>query len=149
MKKHRKTGSAPQSLERPRVALVEDDPDFRAIVRGWLRARYDTISFESAEEWLDGDEEALAPDLLITDVKMPGLNGFKLCETVRAHPAYADLPILFLTGVDSDEGFLLGQEAGASAYLTKPVERAVLLAKIEELLRVKGMFGGESRALRL
>ncbi len=126
----------PQNLARPRVAIVEDDPDFRALVRGWLNARYDTISFESAEDWLDGDEDALAPDLLISDVKMPGINGFKLVETVKAHPTYARLPILFLTGVDSDEGFLLGQEAGASAYLTKPVEREVLLAKIEELLEI-------------
>lgn len=122
-------------LERPCIALVDDDEDFRGIVRGWLRARYDTMSFGSAEEWLDGDDEdALVPDLMITDVKMPGIDGFKLCETVRAHPSRAGLPILFLTGVDSDEGFVLGQDAGASAYLTKPVERAVLLAKIEDLL---------------
>lgn len=135
MKTAGRTNTAPrQDLDRPRIAIVDDDPDFRALVQGWLRPRYDTISFDSAEAWLDGDEEALAPDLMITDVKMPGVNGFKLCETVRAHPSYAGLPILFLTGVDSDEGFLLGQEAGASAYLTKPVERAVLLDKIEDLL---------------
>lgn len=122
-------------VDRARVAIVEDDPDFRAIVQGWLAPHYDTISFENAEEWLDGDEDALAPDLLISDVKMPGVSGFKLCEEIRKIPAYASLPILFLTGVDSDEGFLLGQEAGASAYLTKPVERTVLLAKVETLLR--------------
>lgn len=126
------------SLDRPCIALVDDDADFRGLVRGWLRARYDTISFSSAEEWLDGEEEedALIPDLLITDVVMPGINGFKLCESVRAHPGRGDLPILFLTGMDSDDCFVRGQEAGASAYLTKPVERAVLLAKIEELLEV-------------
>ncbi len=136
MKTRNKTRPAPQlSLERPRIAIVEDDPDFRALIQGWLRPSYDTISFANAEEWLDGDEDAIAPDLLITDVKMTGANGFKLCASVRAHPAYAGLPILFLTGVDSDEGFLLGQEAGASAYLTKPVERLVLLSKIEDLLK--------------
>ena len=135
MKTLRKTKiAASERLDRPRIAIVEDDADFRALIGSWLRPRYDTISFESAEEWLDGDEDELAPDLLITDVKMPGLSGFKFCETVRVHPTYSRLPILFLTGVDSDEGFLLGHEAGASAYLTKPVERALLLAKIEELL---------------
>lgn len=126
--------AAPRSLDRPRVAVIDDDPDFRAALDVWLRERYDTLGFESAEEWLAGDEDALIPDLLITDVRMPGANGFRLCETVRAHPRYAGLPILFLTGVDSDEGYLLGQEAGASAYLTKPVEREVLLGKISELL---------------
>jgi DNA-binding response OmpR family regulator len=131
--KKKKTALA-ERLARPRIAIVEDDADFRDLVRGWLAPRYDTMSFESADECLDSDDDAFDPDLLITDVKMPGLSGFKLCETVRAHPRYSRLPVLFLTGVDSDEGFLLGQEAGASAYLTKPVERALLLAKIEELL---------------
>lgn len=134
MKTRRTKKAAPPVLDRPRIALVEDDPDFRALVRGWLGERYDTMSFASAEEWLDDDEEALAPDLLITDVNMPGADGFALCEAVRARPGFDGLPILFLTGVDTDEGFLRGEQAGASAYLTKPVERAVLLAKVQDLL---------------
>lgn len=137
MKTRREKHPAPPSLDRPRVALVEDDPDFRALVRGWLAARYDTLSFGSAEEWLDDDEEALAPDLLITDVNMPGVDGFALCAALRARPGFEALPILFLTGVDTDEGFLRGEEAGASAYLTKPVERSVLLAKVEDLLALR------------
>lgn len=120
--------------KRPLIAVVEDDPDFRAIVRSWLKPRYDTVSYESADALLDDDPDEFAPDLLITDVKMPGLNGFRLCETLRKHPRFDRLPVLFLTGVDSDEGFLLGQEAGASAYLTKPVERKTLLEKISTLL---------------
>lgn len=123
-----------QKSDRPRVAIVEDEPDFRAVVRSWLNPLYDTLSFESAEELLDSDPDSVAPDVIITDVKMPGLNGFRLCESLREHPRYSRVPVLFLTGVDSDEGFLLGQEAGASAYLTKPVERATLLQRIEQLL---------------
>ncbi len=120
--------------KRPLIAIVEDDPDFRAIVRGWLSSRYDTISYESADELLDCDPEEFAPDLLVTDVRMPGLDGFRLCETLRKHSRHDRLPVLFLTGVDTDEGFLQGQEAGASAYITKPVERATLLEKIATLL---------------
>ena len=119
---------------RPRIAVVEDDADYRAIVQSWLRPRYDTMGFDSADEVLDVDPEDFAPDLLITDVKMPGMNGYRLCELLRKHPRFDRLPILFLTGVDSDEGFLLGQEAGASAYLTKPVERARLLERVATLL---------------
>lgn len=134
MKTPRRSRPATQSLDRPRVALIEDDPDFRSLVRGWLGASCDTMSFASAEEWLDEDEDALAPDLMITDVNMPGVDGITLCRTVRARPGYESLPILFLTGVDSDEGFLRGQEAGASSYLTKPVDRKVLLACVSDLL---------------
>lgn len=134
MKTRRARKAPPPRIDRPRVALVEDDPDFRALVRGWLGERYDTLSFASAEEWLDEEEDALAPDLLITDVNMPGVDGFTLCAAVRSRPGFAGLPILFLTGVDTDEGFLRGEQAGASAYLTKPVERAVLMAKVDDLL---------------
>ncbi len=123
--------------ERPRIAVIDDDSDFRAMLRIQLRGRYDTLSYESAEEWLADDEDAILPDMIITDLKMPGLSGFKLCETIRSRPRYASVPILFLTGVDSEDAYLLGQEAGADALLTKPVEREVLLGKIESLLALK------------
>lgn len=119
---------------RPRIAVIDDDADFRSVLRVQLRSRYDTMSYESAEEWLADDEDAIVPDLIITDLKMPGLNGFKLCETIRSRPRYASVPILFLTGVDSEDAYLLGREAGADAYLVKPVERSVLLDKIDGLL---------------
>lgn len=123
-----------KKTNRRRIVLVEDDPDYREILRGWLQPRYDTMSFESADELLETDPDEFATDLLITDVKMPGLNGYRLCEILRKNPRFDRLPVLFLTGVGSDEGFLLGYEAGASAYLTKPVERATLLEKIATLL---------------
>jgi DNA-binding response OmpR family regulator len=117
---------------RKRLALIDDDADFRRVVRLWLSGRYDVEAYPGAEELLAAREPA--PDLVISDVKMPGLNGFKLCERLRADARYARVPFLFLTGVDSDEGFLLGFEAGADGYLAKPVERLRLLEKVAELL---------------
>lgn len=117
---------------RKRLAFIDDDPDFRRIVRSWLAARYDVAAYAGAEELLAAPDPA--PDLVISDVKMPGLNGFKLCERLRADARFARVPFLFLTGVDCDEGFLLGFEAGADGYLAKPVERLRLLEKVAELL---------------
>lgn len=124
-------------MNRPRIAVIDDDADFRSVLRVQLRSRFDTMSYESAEEWLADDEDAIVPDLIITDLKMPGLNGFKLCETLRSRPRYASVPILFLTGVDSEDAWLLGREAGADAYLVKPVEASTLLEKIESLLAIR------------
>lgn len=118
-------------MSRPRVAVIDDDPDFRAVVRRWLSARYDTAGYPNAEALLASGE---APDLVVSDVKMPGLNGFRLCERLRADARFAGVPVLLLTGVDCDEGFLLGEEAGADGYLTKPVERLTLLEKVGGLL---------------
>lgn len=121
---------------RKRLALIDDDADFRRIVRSWLAGRYEVAAYAGAEELLAAD--APPPDLVISDVKMPGLNGFKLCERLRADPRFLRVPFLFLTGVDSDEGFLLGFEAGADGYLAKPVERLRLLEKVAELLERRG-----------
>lgn len=117
---------------RRRVALIDDEADFRRLVRSWLAGRYAVESYDSAEALLAAPGPP--PDLVISDVKMPGLNGFKLCERVRADPRLARARFLFLTGVDCDEGFLLGFEAGADAYLAKPVDRPRLLEKVAELL---------------
>lgn len=118
-------------MSRDRIAVIDDDADFRALVRRWLVPRYQTAGYADAEELLASGE---IPDLVLSDVKMPGLNGFRLCERLRADPRFAGVPVLFLTGVDCDEGFLLGEEAGADGYLTKPVERLTLLEKIGALL---------------
>lgn len=119
---------------RARIALVEDEGDFRAILRRWLTPHYDTMSFLDAEDLLESGPDDVVPDLIVSDVVMPGINGFTLCQTLRGDPRFAAVPVLLLTGLDSDEGFLRGMEAGADAYLTKPVDRAELLKKIGELL---------------
>ena len=118
--------------EKLRIALVDDEPDFRTILKTWLRPAYEPVAYDSAEELLA--DQSAAPDLIITDVRMPGLSGYLLCEALKAHPRLGKVPILFLTGVDSDEGYLLGMEAGAAAYLTKPVDRPRLMERVRELL---------------
>lgn len=119
---------------RPRIAIVDDEPDYRAILARWLRPLYETVSYDSAEDLLESGGKDDAADLIISDVRMPGLDGFGLCELLREHPRYARVPVLFLTGVSSEEGLFPSQDAGASAYLTKPVERERLLEQIEKLL---------------
>ena len=123
-----------KTTERRRVAIVEDEGDFRALVRRWLAPDYDTLSFLDAEDLLESEQEATPLDLIITDVKMPGLDGFSFCRTLRSDSRWSRVPVLFLTGLDSDESFLQGVEAGGDAYLAKPVERLQLLHKIAELL---------------
>ena len=122
-----------RTRERLTVALIDDEQDFLAIIQSWLRPLYDVLPFVSAEELLSRGE-TINPDLIISDVRMPGLNGFMLVESLRSHPRLGKVPVIFLTGIDSDEGYLLGMEAGANAYMTKPVERMKLLERIRELL---------------
>ena len=107
------TMGKPATTRRGVVALIEDDTEFRSIVSRWLQPEFDTISFDDGEPFLSSDEE-FAPDLIVMDVKLPGLNGYSVCRRIHEQRRFAGVPVLFLTGVDSDEGFLLGLDAGGA-----------------------------------
>lgn len=125
------------SPAKPRIVMVDDEPDFQLILRQWLSPRYETISLPNGEGILEELSE-LEPDLLILDVGLPGPNGFKLCHKIRTVPRFSALPILFLTASKANDDFMRNLEVGGSAYLNKPVERGPLLATIDELLSAKG-----------
>lgn len=124
----------PTRARKPCVAVIEDDPDFREMLCRWLSPRYRLLAFENAEDFLESEDDAADADAVITDVRMDGMNGFSLCERIREHPRFAHRPVLLLTGVSQADGLIAGHEAGASAYLAKPVERSRLLEQIEKLL---------------
>jgi two-component system cell cycle response regulator len=78
---------------------------------------------------------SLHPDLILLDVEMPGLNGFETCKRLRADPAMADVPIIFLTGVSELAEKVRGLELGAADYVTKPFNSKELLARVRASLR--------------
>jgi CheY-like chemotaxis protein len=122
-----------KNQERLRIVMVDDDQDFQLILRSWLSPEYDLVSLSSGEGLLDELAE-LEPDLVMLDVLMPGPNGYKLCRRIRSDRRFSDLPILFLTGCASDDDFVQHLDAGGTAYLTKPITRRQLLAKVRELV---------------
>jgi len=119
--------------ERPRVLMVDDDDEFRMIVRDWLIGRYDFTELANGEGLLETIAD-VEPAVIILDVRMPGPSGFRLCQAIRADERYRDLPVLFLTAGKEDVDFIRTLKAGGTAYLTKPVDRKDLLFKIKELL---------------
>lgn len=123
--------------ERPRLMLVEDDADFTSILRGWLAPLYDTISLRDGGEALE-EAAVCRPDLIVLDVTLPGPDGFAVCRKLRRDPRFASTPVLFLTGVISNEAFVSHLEAGGTQYLTKPLDRPTLLAAVERLLEGSG-----------
>jgi DNA-binding response OmpR family regulator len=74
------------------------------------------------------------PDLVILDVMLPGLDGFEICSRLRSEPGTAKLPIIMLSAKGQEADKTTGLKVGASEYLTKPVDRAVLLEKVAALL---------------
>jgi CheY-like chemotaxis protein len=119
--------------ERRRVVMVDDDEDYRSMLREWLVERYDTTALPNGEDLIE-QLFLVLPDLVLLDISLPGPDGFTLCERIRSEPRFQELPVLFLTSSDSNSDFVSNLSAGGSAYLTKPVERSQLLKRIAELL---------------
>lgn len=122
-----------QAKRLQKIVIVDDEPDFLTITKDWLDKKYDVVALTDGTQLLS-QLAALEPDLLILDVRLPGPDGFKLCRQIRADRRYQSLPVLFLTASHSDLDFFRNLEVGGTSYLTKPVTRKELMAKIQELL---------------
>jgi DNA-binding response OmpR family regulator len=127
-------GQAEGTMARKRVLIVKDDPDFRAMIRGYLEA----AGYEPSEAG-DGTEglakaEALRPDVILLDVRMPGITGFEVCQGLKATQETKRIPVIFLTAVDDFALNRLAYQSGAVACLTKPFRREALLAVIDAAL---------------
>lgn len=137
------TEPAKTSLPRPgagvpqRVLLVDDSRSIRTLLKIYLMARnFEFVEAESAEEGLN-QAEAHPIDLIITDFHMDGMNGADFAAQVRAspNPKLAKVPILMMTGDPNvAEVRTLGQRAGISAFVRKPVSCAQLMTLVDTIL---------------
>lgn len=118
------------------VLVVDDDIDQQALLRVLLSAAgYRVQTAGSAEEAL-ALMQVVPPDVVILDVMMGGINGFEACRRIRANPSTLDLPVVLVTALNSREERVHGIEAGADDFLSKPVSREELLARVNSLVRL-------------
>ena len=117
----------------PTILMVDDDPDYSAILRAWLGPFYDVHAFPNGAEFL-GALSKFVPELVILDLYLPDADGFELCRRLHAVPGLERTPVLFLTGSDLRDDYRKSMVAGGDTYLMKPVSRSQLLAAISGLL---------------
>ena len=118
-----------------RSLVVDDDP---AVVRLIVRLLEQNAQYETATAG-DGCEAGIQiarfkPDLVILDLMMPNLDGFKVCSSIRSAPETSDLAVLVVTGYDHDANLQRALEAGADYCMTKPLSMEMLSEKVDELL---------------
>ena len=99
------------------ILVVDDDPGNIKVVASALGGEYNIVSALSGFDAIDQLKEH-RPDLILLDVMMPNLNGYDVCQTIKSDSVFADIPIIFLTAVDSHEGELQGLELGGIDYIT-------------------------------
>ncbi|HEY0825918.1 MAG TPA: protein kinase [Ramlibacter sp.] len=120
------------------VLVVEDDDAIRSNVSRLLRLEgYEVSVAVNGTEGLER-VRALRPDIVVSDINMPGLDGFALVEALRADPALATTAVLMLTALDDRASMRRGMTAGADDYLAKPFTRVELLEALQGLLRKRG-----------
>jgi diguanylate cyclase (GGDEF)-like protein len=118
------------------ILLVDDDPDTIKLLCRILAGSGDLRFATNGEDALRLAREA-APDLMLLDAEMPGLNGFQVFDALKAEPALADVAVIFVTSQSEALFAVSAFEKGAADYITKPVNAALVLARVRTQLRVK------------
>jgi DNA-binding response OmpR family regulator len=120
-----------------RILVVDDQRANAEMVAGVLQARgYQVTTAPGGEAALE-QVRAAGPDLVISDILMPGMDGYELCRRLRAQAATALLPVILVTSLEANDERVKGLEAGADDFLSKPVNWEELFARVRSLLRIK------------
>ncbi|MDR7129540.1 signal transduction histidine kinase/ligand-binding sensor domain-containing protein/DNA-binding response OmpR family regulator [Algoriphagus sp. 4150] len=116
------------------ILIVDDNLQIRQYLSGILKDHYKIAEAGSAEEARVHLKSHL-PDLIISDVVMQGESGVDLCNYLKDSPSYQHIPVILLTGTNSEEVKLMGIEVGADDYITKPFDKGYLIARVKGILK--------------
>jgi len=121
----------------PRVLVVDDNPDTMMLMRELLATRgYDVVALPDATQ-AEVEIRRQPPDVILSDVIMPGKSGYELCRELKEDPATRLIPFLLITGLTDREDKVRGIEAGADDFLNKPIFAEELFARVKSLLKLK------------
>ncbi|UCH95426.1 MAG: response regulator [Candidatus Aminicenantes bacterium] len=118
------------------ILVVEDNADFRYYIRTRLEADYTVVEAGDGREGVE-KAAAIIPDLIISDIMMPEMDGYELCREVKSHVNTSHIPVVLLTAKASEANILHGLETGADDYITKPFNSKLLCARIRNLIDLR------------
>jgi PleD family two-component response regulator len=119
-----------------KILAVDDEPINIRLITAALKGDYDIITALNGHDAIDLLAEQ-KPDLVLLDVMMPDLSGFDVCKIIKTEEMYVDIPVIFLTALDTLEGQLQGFELGGIDYLSKPINFTLLRLRVRNHLELK------------
>ncbi|WP_085813745.1 response regulator [Geoanaerobacter pelophilus] len=124
-------------MPRPsRVLIVDDEPVNLRLISVTLGSEYEVVTALNGHEAITRLKE-LEIDLILLDVMMPDISGFDVCKIIQANSRFIDIPVIFLTAMDTPQAARQGFDAGAIDYLTKPVDLELLKLRVRNLVSLK------------
>jgi ligand-binding sensor domain-containing protein/signal transduction histidine kinase/DNA-binding response OmpR family regulator len=125
-----------EDLSQKIILVIEDNPDVRFFVRSHFEPEYKVMEAPDGKEGM-AQAFKVIPDVIISDIMMPGCDGIELCRKLKKDERTSHIPIVLLTALTSKENTLQGLSAGADDYITKPFDIAILHSKVENLLMLR------------
>jgi putative two-component system response regulator len=123
--------------ERKSILVVDDSPDNLTLMSQLLKDTYQVKVANSGERALKIARAERPPDLILLDIMMPVMSGYEVCQELKADPATAEIPVIFLTAMTAAEDEKKGFDLGAVDYITKPVSPPIVLARVRAHLLLK------------
>jgi signal transduction histidine kinase/DNA-binding response OmpR family regulator len=118
------------------ILVVEDSADMRDYIRGALEPGYTVVDARDGREGMQKAREII-PDLIISDIMMPEVDGYELCRVLKSDVNTSHIPIILLTAKAAEENIIQGLETGADDYITKPFNTNILIARIKNLIDIR------------
>jgi signal transduction histidine kinase/DNA-binding response OmpR family regulator len=118
------------------ILVVEDNAEMRKYIRGALASQYKVIEAGNGREGFDIAKEVV-PDLIVSDIMMPAVDGYQLCHAVKNDINTSHIPVILLTAKASEQNIIQGLETGADDYITKPFNTKILLTRIKNLIDLR------------
>lgn len=120
--------------DRKKILVVDDEPDIVKVVRKRLEeSGYEVVTASDGQEGLE-KARGVSPDLVILDLMLPKMDGYRVCGLLKRDARYAKIPVIIFSARGQADDIDLGKEVGADAYIMKPFDFQKLLMKIKELL---------------
>jgi two-component system, OmpR family, response regulator VicR len=136
---------------RRKVLIVDDEESVRDALREALATYPEKLDIYTAADGFEAGSfmEAVRPDVVILDLVMPGMDGFKVCQSIKHSPALSHVKIMVLTGYGSERNMERAAELGADVCLSKPIDRTVLFENIGTLLKPRrGVRASKARKVK-